>query len=413
MANVAHENDRLEYKSLRINNRDMLVDEVLKMFKKGSDSKQKELNAMLNYGGGEVHFGIGEIKQSDGTKTCVVEEGIKLSDEEKEKINDAIHLTFTEFNPSCSSDRGDYKIEWKTETDKSDKRHRFTVIINRCSAYNRGHIVFMNGPHIVAYTRSGSFSVPMTPERIKKNLQQTALIEAGDSVRWTQASIDANLIQRLRDALDKYEDKIIGAADITCILKQYEREIDRQKYQSYVLVEEVLNVMNRLAWKLRFQQTEIEIADEIVNLGDCIYYAYVHSLPHSWNDSELCTEAENHRILKNPGKNATIQLFEVCFSVAHDSVKYRSEDNMFAKATAVLAKILNSASIAKDHNWFKRLHQRYEELHSSIQQSQLDVPLQKRLLKLHQLLPQLCDETDPDKKFHIEKKILNLGYKWY
>ena len=151
MANVVKpENDRLEYKSLRFKTRDMKVDDVLKMFKKGDDSKQKEFNAMLNYGGGEVHFGIGEIKL-DGSTKCVVEEGIKLSDEQIENINDAIHGTFTKFSPMCSSDCGDYKIEWETETDEDgDKRHRFKVIINRCSAYNRGQIVFMSMSHIKA-----------------------------------------------------------------------------------------------------------------------------------------------------------------------------------------------------------------------------------------------------------------------
>ena len=139
---VTPESDHHEYKSLQQLNQkqNTEIKFVSKISKKIHEDWKKGFNAMLNSKYGTVHFGIAD--------DCLVEEGIPLTEKDKDEIHVRVSQSFETFFPSVI-EHSTFGIDFiKME----NGLFRFDVYIERKSS---PYTVFMSRDNSIAYWRSG------------------------------------------------------------------------------------------------------------------------------------------------------------------------------------------------------------------------------------------------------------------
>jgi hypothetical protein len=103
-------------------------------------------------------------------------------------------------------------------------------------------------------------------------------------------------------------------------------------------------------------------------------------------------------------------IFESCFNLAHDGIKYRKSKEIFNMGVTLLARIVGKLKKNNLEESFNKYQSRYDQLENSINDSGVDVDKLKECLRL---LKDRFISDERDEQMELEKQLREMKFNIY
>ncbi|CAF0723907.1 unnamed protein product [Brachionus calyciflorus] len=228
--------------------------------------------------------------------------------------------------------------------------------------------------------------------------------------RQFNAALDALYAKEIQDIHSNFLDTSITQNErnneLKSSLKRFSQKVDTLKFRSAPLAICILNVINGLSSQTR-NNLDIQVIQDIKKILLSLYNIFKHSI---FADDLVNKEGEGNIGEEDDYDRILFLIFETCFNIAHDGIKYRKSREIFNIGVTLLARILGALNKNSLTEQLAKYQARYDNLENSIQDSGVDVEKLKECLRL---LKERYLTSSFDDQSRIEKELLDLKFNYY
>lgn len=224
-----------------------------------------------------------------------------------------------------------------------------------------------------------------------------------------QATLDALYAKEIQDIHSSYLDPSKNLKERTnelhSSLSRFHLKIANQKFKSAPLTICILNVCYQLSLETR-NNLDMQIIVDLKNTITSVYDLFKHFIiidEHNTEDELIIGDKDDlERIL--------YLIFESCFNLAHDGIKYRKSKEIFNMGVSLLARIVGKLKKNNLEESFNKYQSRYDQLENSINDSGVDVDKLKECLRL---LKDRFISDQRDEQMELEKQLREMKFNIY
>jgi hypothetical protein len=347
------------------------------------------LNARQNKKGGTIFFGIAE--EDSG---FIVESGIFLSSKDKDTIRGDLGERFSESSPQISNAGHDLKGSWKIDfIEMKNNCYRFNVHIRPSDV-----VVTVSEKNTTAYDRSGGNSRKISRERLQRLMTDARDTAAAPTITTMLAPplptittmLTVTAIGDLRNLLHGFHKCDFDMEHVLDKLNDEWARLDIQAFEYDVdLVDTVLVVVTALFRRIRYKKT-------------------------SKNVAVLCKQMLIDSLFEFEKRLSNDQLRDIAdlaFELIYNGIKYGipvDASSILQLGGALYLKlltILKSRKSTKDGEVLSCVETRFRDLY--------DLPFTGKDVGYLEIIADMANEDDHEKRFEIEKQLVDINYKWY